>query len=145
MILHIWTAGREAARRLGASSPLFAAASRFAVATFASALLSFGLPLALHEVMGLGERLSVGLSFAIAYAFNFIMLRRMVFASEAGWRRDLGLYAGVNATFRLGEFLAFAALRSSAVLSYAAALLVVLTLSTMVKFFAYRRLFGRAD
>lgn len=134
---------RGAVRRLGERSPLLATLLRFAGATAASASLSFLLPLALHELAGLPERLSVAIAFAVAYAANFLMLRRMVFASSADWRRDLALYALVNAAFRLAEFGLFSALRSWNLLPYAAALLVVLGLSTMVKFFAYRRLFGK--
>lgn len=123
-------------------APLVAALSRFALATLASALLSFLLPILLHEKAGLGERTAVGLSFAVAYVFNFLTLRRLVFASRASLGRDLWRYALVNALFRIAEFLAFAALRSAEILSYAAALLLVLAVSTLIKFFAYRRLFG---
>jgi len=122
--------------------PILPSLVRFGFSTVLSASLSFLLPVLLHEVIGLGERLSVGLAFAIAYLVNFAMLRRVAFRSPHGWRRDLALYAGVNAGFRLAEFFAFAALRSNAILSYAAALLLVLVLSTIIKFFAYRRLFG---
>lgn len=133
---------RARAADLGARVPLLAAFSRFAMATLASASLSFLLPILLHEWAGLGERTAVGLSFGIAYAFNFLTLRRLVFASKASLGRDLWRYALVNALFRIAEFFAFSALRSAAILSYAAALLFVLAVSTLVKFFAYRRLFG---
>lgn len=133
---------RAHAADLGARVPLFAALTRFTLATLASASLSFLLPIVLHEWAGLGERAAVGLSFGIAYAFNFLTLRRLVFASKASLGRDLWRYALVNALFRIAEFFAFSALRSAAILSYAAALLFVLTASTLVKFFAYRRLFG---
>lgn len=134
---------RAQAADLGARLPFIAALVRFGLATLASASLSFLLPIILHEWGGMGERSAVGLSFAIAYAFNFLTLRRLVFASKASLGRDLWRYALVNALFRIAEFFAFAALRSAAILSYAAALLVVLAVSTLVKFFAYRWLFGR--
>ena len=133
---------RTLLRRIGEASPLAATIVRFGTATVASASLSFLLPLALHAWAGLGERLSVAIAFVVAYGANFLMLRRMVFASKTGWARDLAFYAVVNAAFRVAEFLLFAALRAWAILPYAAALLAVLALSTIVKFFAYRRLFG---
>lgn len=128
--------------RLRKQTPLLATLVRFALATISSATLSFLLPLVLHSFAGIGEHASVAISFAIAYAFNFIALRKLVFASETGWRRDLALYAVVNAAFRFAEFLCFSALRAWGILPYAAALLFVLGASTIVKFFAYRRLFG---
>lgn len=115
---------------------------RFATATVSSAMLSFLLPLILHNYAGIGEQASVAISFTIAYSFNFIALRKLVFLSKAKWRRDLAFYAAANAGFRFAEFLVFSALRAWGILPYAAALLVVLGTSTVVKFFAYRRLFG---
>jgi len=135
--------GRILLRRIDAASPLAATVVRFGTATAASASLSFLLPLALHAWAGFSERLSVAIAFCIAYGANFLMLRRVVFASKTGWGRDLAFYAVVNAAFRLAEFLFFTALRAWSILPYAAALLAVLALSTIVKFFAYRRLFGQ--
>ncbi len=124
-------------RRLSAQKTVL----RFGTATISSAMLSFVLPIILHTYAGIGEQASVAISFAIAYGFNFIALRKLVFLSKADWRRDLAFYAIVNAAFRLAEFLAFSALRAWGILPYAAALLAVLGTSTIVKFFAYRRLF----
>lgn len=134
---------RDRMLRLRAKAPLIATVIRFGLATLSSATLSFLLPLVLHRYMGLGEHASVAIAFAIAYAFNFLTLRKIVFASKSSWRRDLTLYALVNAGFRIAEFLTFSALRAWGILPYAAALLCVLGASTIVKFFAYRRLFGK--
>jgi putative flippase GtrA len=124
------------------SISLLATAIRFGLAGMLSSLGSFVLPLILHEFLGVPERWSVAIAFGFAYVINFVTLRRVVFASDRDWKRDLTFYAVLNAAFRGSEFMAFSFLRQMNFASYAATLLIVLAGSTIIKFFAYRFLFS---
>lgn len=115
---------------------------RFGMATAVSASVSFVLPLALHALAGVPERSSVGIAFCLAYLLNFAMLRRVVFRADRPIAGQFAVYAITNAAFRAGEFAAFDLARAWVPgFGYALTLLGVLALSTLVKFFAYRRVF----
>lgn len=129
---------------LGQQYPQLVTIVRYGLSTITSSSLSFLLPIALHSLAGIAERPSVAISFVIAYVLNFAILRRAVFSSSRKWHRDLARYAVVNAIFRVAEFLAFSALFATNFLPYAGSLFTVLVLSTIIKYFAFRRIFSSA-
>jgi putative flippase GtrA len=119
---------------------------RFAVSTLISASFTLGLPLLLHEIGGIEQKLAVAISQASALVLNFVMIRLFVFRSNNGARRDLAYYVGSAAAFRGLEYLLFLALLELAGLHYFPALLITLGVSTVVKFGWYRFLFhGRTE
>ena len=115
---------------------------RFAMSSGLSAMLSFALPVMLHEFLLVPVRVSVAIGFATSYLLNFLMLRSFVFRSANSLRGDASKYLVVNGAFRLAEYFAFLGLNEGIGIDYAAAVLIVLTLSTIMKFFGYRRLFS---
>jgi putative flippase GtrA len=101
------------------------------------------LPIFLHEIMRLPANLSVGIGFLSAYVLNFVMLRSFVFRSSSTFRSDAMRYFPINAVFRFTEYFFFLILHSGIGINYIVANLTILTISTFVKFFSYRRLFSR--
>lgn len=128
-----------------AKSALLAQLARFMVSTGFSAAMSFGMPIILHEWLGIGERIAVAIGFAAAYAGNVVLLRLFVFRSRGSWRKQLARYIPVNGGFRLAEYLAFLLLFERAGLDYRIAMLVVLGVSASLKFFVYRWIFADGD
>src|SRR5690606_6513003 len=55
--------------------------ARYLIATGASALLSLGLPLVLHQIVGLREELAVAIALALMLVINFVTIRVYVFRS----------------------------------------------------------------
>lgn len=115
---------------------------RFGVTSGASAVVSLGLPVFLHEALGIEQKVAVAISQCSVLLLNFLMLRLFVFRSRRGARRDLTYYVGSAVAFRGTEYLLFLALFELAGLHYFIALLLTLGTSTVIKFFWYRVLFG---
>lgn len=115
---------------------------RFMVSTGFSAAMSFLLPIALHELFGVPEKTAVAIGFVTAYLGNMLLLRVFVFKSTNDWKRDIAGYIVTNGAFRLMEYGAFIALLNYSGLRYIPVLLIVLGVSAVVKFFAYRWLFA---
>lgn len=116
---------------------------RFGLSSGLSATLSFLLPIALHEAGRVPERLAVAIGFVLAYLFNFAMLRMFVFRSRNSLGTDALRYLPLNGVFRLVEYGGFLFLEGALSLGYIASMFTVLTISTVLKFFGYRRLFRR--
>lgn len=116
---------------------------RFGMTSGLSAALSLGLPVLLHEGLGIAVQIAVATGFATSYLANFVMLRSFVFRSQKSLKADLPRYLVVNGSFRVIEYFAFLGLYEGLSMNYALAVLIILTLSTIMKFFGYRRLFGR--
>ena len=114
---------------------------RFGLSSGLSAMLSFLLPIALHEAEEVPERLAVAIGFVSAYIFNFVMLLLFVFRSRNSLRTDLLRYLPLNGAFRLGEYGAFLLLEETLSLGYIGSMFIVLAISTALKFFGYRRVF----
>lgn len=115
---------------------------RFAISTGFSAVLSFGLPIVLHERLGVTEQVAVAIGFAVAYLGNIVLLRVFVFRSRGSWRKQLARYVPANGAFRLAEYAVFLLLFQRAGLDYRIAVLIVLGASACLKFFVYRWIFG---
>jgi putative flippase GtrA len=115
---------------------------RFGISTGFSAALSFGLPVLLHEWFGIDEAGAVAIGFATAYAGNIWLLRNFVFRSIGDWRSETLRFVGWNAFARLLEYGAFYLLFGALGLDYRVALLAVLSVSAVLKFFLYRWVFN---
>ena len=92
--------------------------------------------------VGVPEKTAVAIGFVTAYLGNMLLLRVFVFKSTNDWKRDIAGYIVTNGVFRLMEYGAFIALLNYAGLQYIPVLLIVLGVSAVVKFFAYRWLFA---
>ena len=114
---------------------------RFAVSTGFSASMSFLLPIALHEGLGIPQNSAVAIGFFTAYVGNFLLLRKFVFRSSANWRGEAWRYIVVNGSFRLCEYGAYYSLTNVAQLDYRLAVFLVLAAAAVVKFFVYRLVF----
>ena len=115
--------------------------ARFGVSTGFSATMSFGLPIILHEWLGVAQKPSVAIGFATAYVGNIALLRLFVFRSTGSWLGQLARYIPVNGCFRIVEYLGFVVLLDHFGLDYRLAMLAVLGTSSLIKFFAYRLIF----
>ena len=115
---------------------------RFGMATGLSAIVSFGLPIALHELLNVEQKVAVGISQASVLLVNFLTLRIFVFRSSRSVRGDIVRYAASAVAFRGLEYLSFLLLFEFGGLYYITALFITLVVSTFFKFVWYRFLFG---
>ena len=118
---------------------------RFGISTVLSAIVTLGVPVLLHEIFGVEQRLAVAISQSSALLLNFVMIRVFVFGSKRAARRDLVYYVGSAATFRGLEYLLFLGLFGLAHLFYFTALVLTLGTSTLLKFVWYRFLFDQRN
>ena len=121
---------------------LWQQAARFGVATGVGVALSLILPVLLREALGVAAPAAVAVGFAASFVANFVLHRTFVFNSRNDWARDAWRYLVTNGSLRLLEYGAFLVLHQGAGIHYAVSVFVVLSVSTVVKFFAYRRLFA---
>lgn len=122
------------------ASPLAGQAARFGVMTGLSAAMTLGIPVLLHEGLGVREEAAVAAAFATAFCVNFLVARRYVFRSDGRASGEVARFALTTAAFRGAEYLAFLALLRGLGLPYLAALLVVLPASAVAKFVVLRLL-----
>jgi putative flippase GtrA len=118
---------------------------RFGAMTLMSASVTVGLPIILHEFFGVRPHLAAAIAFAAAFLLNFLSLRRLVFRSERGAARDFVTFALSSLAFRGAEYVAFLLLTTMLRVHYVVALLCVLSLSALAKFFWYRRVMHGGD
>lgn len=116
---------------------------RFGLATGLSAIVSLGLPVMLHELLHVEQKVAVAISQASVLLVNFVTLRMFVFRSSGSVRDDVFRYAASTVAFRALEYLSFLILFELAGLFYVTALVITLCTSTLIKFIWYRSLFGR--
>lgn len=113
---------------------------RYCLAGGVGLVLNLVLTAAGHEIVGFGPTLSFGVALGITYVVNFLLARHLVFRAASGpLIRQVVMYGFTSLTFRLAEFLAFAALRQLTSLQYLAIAGLVLGSSFLVKFAVYRR------
>ena len=112
---------------------------RFCATSGMSAAITVGLPVILHEGLGVTPQHGAAIAFCVAFLANFFSLRRLVFRSSGAIGRDLGLFVISSVVFRAAEYVAFLVLTTVAHVYYVVALVGVLGLSTVAKFFWYRK------
>lgn len=114
-------------------------AVRFAAASGASALLSLGIPIVLREGFGVPANTAVAVGFVTVFCVNFFTSRRIVFRSSGGSRADFARFCIASAAFRGAEYGAFLILNDVLRVPYVAALVGILGVSAVTKFFVFRR------
>lgn len=118
---------------------------RFFWATGASAAITLGLPVLLHEGFAVPPRIAVAVALVTAFAVNFLTTRLFVFRSRGGAHGELVRYALTSASFRGAEYLGFLALDVLGVVYYLAQPLVLIV-SFLLKFVVLRRfVYRRAE
>jgi len=132
-------AGQKLLLLLTSANHPFGQVVRFGVMTATSASVTVGLPIILHEFVGVRPQWAAAIAFGVAFLLNFLSLRRLVFRSERGAARDFVTFALSSLVFRGAEYVAFLLLISLLRIQYVVALLFVLSLSALAKFFWYRR------
>lgn len=132
------TIARTVRRRKKAAVELF----RFLLTSASSALVTLGLPVILHELLHVDQKLAVAFGQATVFFLNFALIRVFVFRSSDHAGRQFLHYAGSAAVFRSLEYVAFLVLFQWLKLFYITALLITLGTSTVIKFVWYRFLFG---
>jgi putative flippase GtrA len=110
---------------------------RFLMAAGFSACFTIGLPILLHDVMGVEEKVAVACSFTAAFVVNFVTTRFFVFKSKGDHRKELTLYIAANLCFRGLEFGMFVVLNEMTGL-FKPVLLIVLGISMVLKFIVYK-------
>lgn len=115
---------------------------RFGITTGLSALLSLGVPILLHEIFLVDERVAVGIGFVAAFIANTVLVPRFVFRSKQGWRRESAIYVVSSLIFRAIEYAAFLALFDLIEVDYRISVILVLAISSLSKFFYYRFMFA---
>ncbi len=111
---------------------------RYLLATVLSAILSFCLPVVLHELAKITEEASVAISLGVVFLLNFVTVRVFVFRSKAQPMFQFVKFAASSVLFRFAEYLMFLAAFRSLGLHYLVALLLALTVSFVAKFFFQR-------
>ncbi|WP_294391436.1 GtrA family protein [uncultured Sphingomonas sp.] len=116
---------------------------RFGLMTGMSAAITIGLPVLLHEGAGVAPQHGAAIAFGVAFVVNFISLRRLVFRSGNAATRDLLTFVASSLVFRGAEYVCFLMLLTILHVYYVVALIGVLGLSALAKFFWYRRVMHR--
>jgi len=112
--------------------------TRYGGLTVLSACVSIGLPILLHEVARLEERVAVAIALVCAFLLNFLGIRGFVFGKSGGIRGDLARFLGTSIAFRLFEYVGFLLLFGQFGLDYIVALLIPLAISFCLKFITYK-------
>jgi putative flippase GtrA len=105
--------------------------------------LGFGLnvavTVALHEWLRAPEELAFGVALAVVFVFSFLTSRYLIFAgaSYGDPKKQLLKFALSNAGFRITEYVGFLVLHTLLRLPYLLAIVAVLGVSFLTKFFTY--------
>ena len=116
----------------------FGEVSRYTQLAFASAGVTLGGPVLLHEWVGMTEPAAVAIALASAFVMNFFGARSYVFKANGFFTPQLLRFAAASAGFRIAEYVVFLVLHTVFGLFYVLALGVVLVVSTATKFVFYR-------
>jgi SAM-dependent methyltransferase len=123
---------------------LAAAFGRFGLLAVASAVLSFGLTIGLHELAGVPAYAAYAVALLVAFVVNFVAMRHAVFRARTGSAgRQLTLHGLTAISFRAGEYAAFLLLHSCLGLHYITVMVAIQALSFLGKFFVYRNVVFR--
>jgi len=106
--------------------------------------IGFGINLAttisLHEVVGAPEELAFAVAQVVVFFFSFLTARHFIFDGSAGdLKRQLVKFSLSSAGFRGAEYVGFLVFHTLLEIPYMVAVVAVLGLSFVVKFFFYRK------
>ena len=111
---------------------------RYLASTAFSAMMTVLLPTILHEVFRIAEDIAVAVSLATALVVNFLIMRHFVFRSAGHAGKQFAVFVLSSFSFRLAEFILFMIAFKILGIHYIIALLVSLSISSIVKFFFHR-------
>lgn len=111
----------------------FQQAYRFINAAAFSSLLTFILPIILHEGLAISEPDAVAIGFCCAFVTNFFLQRLYVFKNRTNFLQQAGLFIFFSIIWRLGEYYLFLTMLQQG-FNYILALLIVLGASTVIKY-----------
>jgi putative flippase GtrA len=111
---------------------------RYFFATILSAVLSFCVPVALHELVNISEEISVAIALVVVLVVNFATVRVLVFRSQAPPLLQFLKFAASSVLFRFAEYLMFLAAFRLLGLYYVVALFLALAVSFVSKYFFQR-------
>ncbi len=112
---------------------------RFGMLSVASAVVTLGLPILLHEQFGTDPRVAVAVAYLCAFAGNFVVMRFFVFRHSGNAAASLGRFAVSSLVFRGAEYAAFLLLFRAGMVYYLAQFIVV-GVSFGVKFLTMRHI-----
>jgi len=121
----------DSLQRIGASG------LRFGVLSATSAVISFGLTVALHELGGVAEEIAYAIALCTVFVTNFLGCRFFVYpGNHRPLFRQFGEFLLSSLGFRGAEWVSFVLLIH--LMPYQLALVVVQAASFVAKFFFYR-------
>lgn len=95
------------------------------------------------EWIMLSEKISFAVALICVFFINFLYLRHFVFASALPWRRQMRDFFVASIGFRLAEYVAYLLLLDVLGIHYLLTVVVVLSISFVVKFIVFdRRVFN---
>jgi len=116
--------------------------TRFIVSSALSFCFNIGITIFLCERLNLTERNAFGCSLLMVFIINFLLMKFFTFrAKSAPLSKQLISYTGVAIGFRFSEYFLFRIFHSILSFDYRIVVLIVLSTSTVVKFFTYRYIF----
>ncbi len=111
----------------------------FGLLGLVSFTLNLGLSALLHELLGVSEELSFGVSLMVVFVVNFLACRYLIFDAAGGnLARQLIAFTLSSLAFRGMEYVAFLLLHSLVGVHYLIAITAVLGVSMIGKFLFYR-------
>ena len=101
--------------------------------------LNLAVTISLHELLGAPEELAFAVALVVVFVFGFLTNRHLIFvgATRGDPRKQLFKYAISNAGFRMAEYVGFLVLHTLLRLPYLLAIVAVLGVSFLTKFFTY--------
>ncbi|TQV76259.1 GtrA family protein [Denitrobaculum tricleocarpae] len=111
---------------------------RYLLATGLSVSVTLAIPVLLVELAGITPRVASAFAFSLALVVNFVTLKFYVYRSEGRWQSQVVKYLITGALFRATEYAAFLVLHDGFGIFYALALVVVVGVSFVAKFFIYQ-------
>lgn len=117
---------------------------RFPVAVAMSATITLGLPILLVTFMGVAEKVAVAIAMIVAFFINFFVNKFFVFQSTHKGTKQLIRFFFTNIFMRVVDYLGFLMLFEWVGLHYIVSLFMVLSCTTIVRFFMFNRIFAKA-
>ena len=115
-----------------------AALTRFALGGVLSAIVTLGSTALLHEFGSVREHVAAAAGLVLALAVNFFVLRLFVFrGTQTGFLRQMLMFLASSGVFRAFEYGAFFVLNVFFHVQYLLALVLVLGVSFLMKFFVF--------
>ena len=111
---------------------------RYLLMSGISALLSLGIPFALHEGFAVRPDIAVAMGLGTAFVVNFVTAKLFVFQRKGSVKTQFSRYTVASFLFRSSEYLAFLLLHSIFGVQYMMANAAVLFVSFCLKFFVYK-------